>query len=173
MAEFHCPAIHLTRSSGGTTSVAVDVGGRWVNVITEHDDIISHIVEPLGIRKRVEQALGSAGAQAPRNEWAEVERLRDLPDVDEALLNFKDDCTGDNAAMLVRAVRRAVLGNRPGYKLVPIEPPDALAEHLTAYSLDPRHGMSERDRTEVKNRLQRRWAAILAALDGDGVGDKS
>lgn len=55
------PAIHLTRSSGGTTTVAIDVGGRWVNVITEHGEIISHIVEPLGIRKRIEQALGAHG----------------------------------------------------------------------------------------------------------------
>lgn len=52
---------------------------------------------------------GVAPAPAQGDEWAEVERLRDLPEVDEALLNFKDDCTGDNAAMVVRAVRRAVL----------------------------------------------------------------
>lgn len=58
-AEF--PAIHLTRSSGGTTIVAVDVGGRWVNVITEHGEIISHIIEPLGIRRRIEQALDTNG----------------------------------------------------------------------------------------------------------------
>lgn len=45
--------------------------------------------------------------KAEETEWAEVERIRDLPDVDEALLNFKDDCTGDNAAMVVRAVMRA------------------------------------------------------------------
>lgn len=54
-------------------------------------------------------AAGVAPSPAPSNEWAEAERLRDLPEVDEALLNFKDDCTGDNAAMVVRAVRRAVL----------------------------------------------------------------
>lgn len=59
-AERRCPALHLTRSSGGTTTVAIDVDGRWVNVITEHGDIISHIVESLGIRKRVEQALGTS-----------------------------------------------------------------------------------------------------------------
>jgi hypothetical protein len=44
------------------------------------------------------------------SEWAEVERIRDLPEVDEALLSFKDDCTGDNAAMVVRAVMRAARG---------------------------------------------------------------
>lgn len=44
---------------------------------------------------------------AEESEWAEVERIRDLPEVDEALLNFKEDCTGDNAAMVVRAVMRA------------------------------------------------------------------
>jgi hypothetical protein len=57
-----CPAIHLTRSSGGTTTVAIDVGGRWVNVITEHGDIISHIVEPLGIRRAIERAFGVMAA---------------------------------------------------------------------------------------------------------------
>ena len=49
-----------------------------------------------------------------------------------------------------------VHGVPAGYKLVPIEPPDALAPHLTGYSLGD-NGMSERDR------------AILAAIDGDGV----
>lgn len=57
----------------------------------------------------VRLARGVAPAQAP-SEWAEVERIRDLPEVDEALLNFKDDCTGDNAAMVVRAVMRATRG---------------------------------------------------------------
>ena len=58
-------------------------------------------------------ASGVLGTPQP-DEWAEVERVRDLPEVDEALLNFKDDCTGDNAAMVVRAVMRAARGVRVG-----------------------------------------------------------
>src|SRR6187431_1298165 len=60
-------------------------------------------VAPAGLpwcREFVRAVLNAAGVQ----ECAEVERIRDLPEVDEALLNFKDDCTGDNAAMIVRAV---------------------------------------------------------------------
>ena len=38
-------------------TVAVEVDGEWVDVVSErclYDGIISHIVEPLGIRTRVE-----------------------------------------------------------------------------------------------------------------------
>lgn len=51
-----------------------------------------------------------------------------------------------------------------GYKLVPIEPPAELAPLLTGYSLDERHGWSERDRAQIMQSLSRRWAAILAVL---------
>lgn len=53
-----------------------------------------------------------------------------------------------------------------GYKLVPIDPPDDLAYQLTGYSLHPRHGLSERDRNVIRERLRTSWAAILEALDG-------
>ena len=56
-----------------------------------------------------------------------------------------------------------------GYKLVPIDPPDDLAYQLTGYSLHPRHGLSERDRKVIRERLRERWDAILAALDAAGV----
>jgi hypothetical protein len=58
----------------------------------------------------------------------------------------------------------------PGLKLVPVDAPPSLAPHLTSYSLDD-IGMSERDRDVVRDRLQKRWAAILAALDDDGARD--
>jgi hypothetical protein len=61
-----------------------------------------------------------------------------------------------------------VHGVPAGYKLVPIEPPASLAPLLTAYSLDERHGWSERDQAEIVAQLRRRWAAILAALP-DGL----
>jgi hypothetical protein len=57
-----------------------------------------------------------------------------------------------------------VHGVPAGYKLVPIEPPASLAPLLTSYSLDERHGWSERDRAEIVASLRSRWAAILAAL---------
>lgn len=67
---------------------------------------------PYGHVSAAQMRAAADGVQAP-DEWAEVERVRDLPEVDEALLNFKDDCTGDNAAMVVRAVMRAALGVSP------------------------------------------------------------
>lgn len=46
-------------------------------------------------------------AKVQAGEWEVAERIRDLPEVDEALLNFKDDCTSDNATCIVREVLRA------------------------------------------------------------------
>lgn len=57
-----------------------------------------------------------------------------------------------------------VHGVPAGYRLVPIEPPAALAPLLTGYSLDERHGWSDRDRAGIVDHMGRRWAAILAAL---------
>jgi len=42
------------------------------------------------------------------DEWEQCEGLCNLPEIDEALRNFGADPTGDNAACLVRAIRRAV-----------------------------------------------------------------
>jgi hypothetical protein len=44
----------------------------------------------------------------PLAEWTEAERIRDLPEVDEALRNFLENAPGDNATCIVRAVMRAV-----------------------------------------------------------------
>jgi|GEM_PF-6809487 len=41
-------------------------------------------------------------------EWAEAQRICDLPGVDEAIRGLLEDQTGDNAAMLVREVMRAI-----------------------------------------------------------------
>jgi hypothetical protein len=46
-------------------------------------------------------------ARQQPGEWAEAERIRNLPEVDEAFHAFLDDNTGDNATCLVRAVMRA------------------------------------------------------------------
>lgn len=47
--------VHLTAHKGDV-AVALEIGGKWVTVISEHghsaENIISHIVEPLGIRQR-------------------------------------------------------------------------------------------------------------------------
>ena len=42
--------IHLNAFQGRIW-VEVEIDGRWVTVINEHGDIISHIVEPAGIRQ--------------------------------------------------------------------------------------------------------------------------
>jgi hypothetical protein len=41
--------IHLVRNPDGKTEVAIEVGDKWVTVISEAGDIISHIVEHGGI----------------------------------------------------------------------------------------------------------------------------
>lgn len=41
------------------------------------------------------------------SEWAEAERVRDLPAVDDAIRNFLIDSTGDNSTCIVREVLRA------------------------------------------------------------------
>jgi hypothetical protein len=44
----------------------------------------------------------------PVSEWKDAERISDIPDVHEALMNFAEDQTGDNGTCIVRAVMRAV-----------------------------------------------------------------
>ena len=53
------PAIWLRKESGRFI-VAIEVGTRWVDVIEEMDGDggMSHIVEPLGIQKRIEGHKG-------------------------------------------------------------------------------------------------------------------
>jgi len=40
-------------------------------------------------------------------EWAECLKVSELPDVDEAIKNFTEDATEDNAVCMVRAIMRA------------------------------------------------------------------
>lgn len=54
----------------------------------------------------IERATRGVGV-APVSEWAEAERIRDLPDVDEAIRNMLEDQTGDNSTCMVRAVLAA------------------------------------------------------------------
>jgi hypothetical protein len=46
--------ISLTRGPSGDCTVSVEVGGRWIAVIEDNGEIISHIVEPLGILRALE-----------------------------------------------------------------------------------------------------------------------
>ena len=41
--------IRLTRGPSGECVVSIEVGRRWVDVIRDRGDVISHIVEPAGI----------------------------------------------------------------------------------------------------------------------------
>jgi hypothetical protein len=52
------PAISLTRI-GIDCVVAIEVDGRWVPVIRDNGDVISHIVEPLGVERAI--ASGRTG----------------------------------------------------------------------------------------------------------------
>lgn len=50
---------------------------------------------------------------SPLAVWTEAERIRDLPEVDEALRNFLEDSPGDNATCVVRAVMRSTRRVKP------------------------------------------------------------
>jgi len=56
--DLRLQGIRLTRSPSGECAVAFEVGGRWVGVIRDRGEVISHIVEPGGIAA----ALGAGGA---------------------------------------------------------------------------------------------------------------
>lgn len=49
------------------------------------------------------------GSKLSVPDWAECERISDLLEVDEALLNFSNDSTGDNAVGVVQAVLTAYI----------------------------------------------------------------
>lgn len=72
------------------------------------------------------------------NEWQEAERIRDLPLVDEVLQGFADDRTGDNAAMVVREVMRAVAPPAPAQQAaaaMTVEMSQFLTDVVTAAGL--------------------------------------
>ncbi len=51
--------IHLVSRGENRMEVCVEVNGKWVTVIKEYwvqDGVVSHIVEPLGIRTCIERA---------------------------------------------------------------------------------------------------------------------
>lgn len=74
-------------------------------------------------------------------EWAEAQRISDLPGVDEAIRGLLEDQTGDNATLLVREVIRAVTEGAAAtlaqiYKVLAVngkEPQDAadIIRHVT------------------------------------------
>ena len=49
------PAIRLYCDTSGLREVSIEVDGQFITVITEHGDIVSHIVEPGGILAAIEQ----------------------------------------------------------------------------------------------------------------------
>lgn len=64
------------------------------------------------LMRQRDAALKTAQAKpAPQpvelSDWAECQRISDVPDVDEALRGFQEDPTGDNATCVVRAILAA------------------------------------------------------------------
>lgn len=48
------PAVMLTRISGtGMCEVSLEIDGKWIVVIRDNGDLISHIVEPSGIEMAI------------------------------------------------------------------------------------------------------------------------
>lgn len=60
-AEQCHPPVMLTRlSCSGMCEVSIEVQGKWIPVIRDNGDTISHIVEPLGIRSAIAKAGGAS-----------------------------------------------------------------------------------------------------------------
>lgn len=59
------------------------------------------------LKRDVDALLGKRQMPALPPEWEECERIRDLNDVDDAFIGFKEDPTGDNATCVVRAILTA------------------------------------------------------------------
>lgn len=53
MSDKQFPAISLTRI-GIDCVVSIEVNGAWVPVIVDNGDVISHIVEPLGVQRAID-----------------------------------------------------------------------------------------------------------------------
>jgi hypothetical protein len=53
-------AVQLQRDTQGMCIVSLRVGGKWVPVIRDSGDVISHFCEPSGVAAAVNAALGSA-----------------------------------------------------------------------------------------------------------------
>jgi hypothetical protein len=83
-----------------------DAGTVSTGLCCWNDD--SDGVLPLDAYPEAAHAKQGATPAANRTNWTECERIADLPAVDEALLGFSEDPTGDNGTMVVRAVLEAV-----------------------------------------------------------------
>lgn len=123
------------------------------------------------LRAIVDWAEDEGQAAAPA--WADAERIRDLPAVDEALLNFKDDCTGDNATCIVRAVLDAAGAPQPEVERLRAEQAASVMPQIGPL-LDAWDGMDNDTKAGLKEDapdLANALAAISRAMDGtDGVG---
>ncbi len=53
-------AVQLERDTKGQCKVSLNVGGKWVLVLVDSGDVISHVCHPSGIAKAVNTALASA-----------------------------------------------------------------------------------------------------------------
>jgi hypothetical protein len=66
--------------------------------------------------KTMGEVIAAGIARGRREEaadWAECERIANLPEVDEVLRGFSEDPTGDNGAMVVRAVLESLAAPTP------------------------------------------------------------
>jgi hypothetical protein len=66
------PAVNLTRDTRGMCVVSLRVGGRWVPVIRDNGDVISHFCEPGGIAAAVESQAGACDQPRPEVRVAPV-----------------------------------------------------------------------------------------------------
>lgn len=62
-----------------------------------------------GVNHQMMQYLANLDDLAKPIDWAEAERISDLPDVDEALRGFIDDSTAVGATILVQRIVAAYL----------------------------------------------------------------
>lgn len=99
------------------------------------------------------------GSTPSESEWAECERIADVPDVDEAIRGLIEDATGDNAVCMVRAVLRARLARTAA----PSEHPDDLAVDRFATAMKAR--MAQK-RAEGRSGWERPDECSIESLKG-------
>ena len=88
----------------------VDCGDAEVTFFGRMNTINTGLVVTDGgdLTDEINLAMGKeAAARDSDKEWQDCRAVSELPDVDEAIKNFTEDATEDNAVEMVRAIMRA------------------------------------------------------------------
>lgn len=85
------------------------INNKLVGLVGSQRELIPGLIQTQGL---AQQALWMVEAQRGIA-WSDYQAINDSPLVDEAMRNFIEDQTGDNAVCIVRAVIEAHIGGSP------------------------------------------------------------